>query len=241
MKLVLDIGNTLVKAGVFEKKQLVSSKTASCLSLDSISSLVRKNKNISSVIISAVRSVPPEILNYLKKNYRFTEFSSATPLPITNLYRTAETLGKDRLAGVVAAHFLYPKKNVLVIDAGTCITYDLITKDGKYSGGSISPGLSMRFKALHTFTGKLPLVKVSNFKELVGKDTEKSILSGVINGLIAEADTIIERYKKLYPSMITVVCGGDAPFLADRLKNSIFAQPELVLIGLNEILDYNES
>jgi type III pantothenate kinase len=241
MKLVLDIGNTLVKAGVFEKKQMVSSKTASCLSLDSISSIVRKNKNISSVIFSAVRSVPPEIINFLKKNYRCTEFSSATPLPITNLYRTVETLGKDRLAGVVAAHFLYPKKNVLVIDAGTCITYDLITKDGKYSGGSISPGLSMRFKALHTFTGKLPLVKVSNFKELVGKDTEKSILSGVINGLIAEADTIMERYKKLYPSMITVVCGGDASFLADRLKNSIFAQPELVLIGLNEILDYNES
>jgi type III pantothenate kinase len=240
MKLVLDIGNTLVKAGVFEKKQLLSTKTSPELSMDFISVIAKKNKGISSVIISSVIEIPSELTRTLKKNYRFIELSDSTPVPITNLYKTPETLGKDRLAGVVAAHFLYPKKNVLVIDAGTCITYDIIDKNGKYYGGSISPGLSMRFKAMHTFTGKLPLVSLSNYKELTGRDTKESILSGVINGVIAEADTIIERYKKQYFSLKTVICGGDASFLADRLKNSIFAQPELVLKGLNEILDYNE-
>jgi type III pantothenate kinase len=168
------------------------------------------------------------------------ELSALTNIPVTNFYKTPDTLGKDRLAGIVAAHSLYVKENVLVIDAGTCITYDLITTKGEYYGGSISPGLNMRFKALHTFTEKLPLVSLLNFEELIGTDTNTSILSGVINGLIAETDAIIERYKELYSALKIIICGGDAQFLVDRLKNSIFAVPELVLIGLNEILDYNE-
>ena len=142
---------------------------------------------------------------------------------------------------MVAAHFLYPNRNVLVIDAGTCITYDLINKNEEYFGGSISPGLTIRFNALHTFTGKLPLVSHRNYYELAGNDTETSILSGVINGFLFEVDSVIDSYRDRYDDLKVLVCGGDYQFLADRLKNSIFAIPELVLVGLNEILDYNES
>jgi type III pantothenate kinase len=240
MKLVLDIGNTKVKAGVFEKKQLIEIISSTVPSVEFIDGICRKNKGIASVILSSVREVPFAVIDLLKKNYYFIEFSDTTPVPVTNLYRSPTTLGKDRLAGVVAAGSLYPNENVLVIDAGTCITYDFINAAGEYNGGSISPGFSMRFKALHTFTGQLPLVSLENYYDLIGTDTETSILSGVVNGLTAEADAIINLYKKLYNPIRTVICGGDMKFLADRLKNSIFAVSELVLIGLNEILDHNE-
>ncbi len=240
MKLVFDIGNSLVKAGVFEKKQLLYIKTSASLSEKFIKSISRKYNDITSVILSSVRKIPAKEVNYLKKNFHFILFSTATSVPVANLYKTPETLGNDRLAGVVAAYSMYPSENVLVIDAGTCITYDFINEKGEYRGGGISPGLSMRFKALNTFTEKLPLVSLINFKELVGTNTEKSILSGVINGTVSEVDAIINQYGKRYSSLKTIICGGDSRFFADRLKNRIFAIPELVLKGLNEILDYNE-
>jgi len=240
LKLVLDIGNTQVKAGVFEKKQLTGTFLSARLSVEFAESICSKNKEISSVILSSVRETHPAVIDFFTKKYRFIEFTDATPVPVTNLYKTPDTLGKDRLAGVIAARSLYPGENVLVVDAGTCITYDFINAAGEYPGGSISPGFSMRFKALHTFTGKLPLVSVTDYRDLTGTDTETSVLSGVINGLTAEADEIINKYKKCYNPLRVIICGGDAGFLAGRLKNSIFAVPELILVGLNEILDHNE-
>jgi len=239
MKLALDIGNTLVKAGIFENKQLLNVKTSAEFSEKFIKSITDQY-NITSVILSSVGKISAKEINYLRNNFHFILFSATVPVPVTNLYETPETLGNDRLAGVVAANYLYPSENVLVIDVGTCITYDFIDVKGKYCGGSISPGLSMRFKALNTFTEKLPLVSLINFKELVGTNTEKSILSGVINGVVSEVDSIINQYSENYSSLKTIICGGDSQFLADRLKNCIFAIPELVLKGLNEILDYNE-
>ena len=176
--------------------------------------------------------------NYLKNKFKLLEFTSTLPYPLKTIIKLPITLGKDRLAGVVAAHFLYPEKNMLVIDAGTCITYDLINKNGEYFGGSISPGLTIRFYALHTFTGKLPLVSFRNYSELAGTDTETSILAGVINGFLFEVDSVIDKYMEQYSDLKVLICGGDYQFLADRLKNSIFAVPEIVLVGLNEILDY---
>ena len=240
MKLVLDIGNTRVKAGLFEKKQLREIIISAEPSFGFIESICLKHKDISSVILSSVRNIAPAVVDLLKGKNFFIEFSDTTPVPVKNFYKTPCSLGKDRLAGVIAANALYPKENILVVDAGTCITYDFINASGEYLGGSISPGLSIRFKSLHTFTEKLPLVSLTNYYELTGTDTETSILSGVINGLIAEADEIINKYRKLYNPLRTVICGGDALFLSVRLKNSIFAVPELVMIGLNEILAYNE-
>ncbi len=240
MKLVLDNGNTLVKAGVFDKKQLADIDYSPELSINFIESVKEKHKDFSKAILSSVKEVSNDVIVYLKNNFSFVEFSEKTPIPVTNLYKTPATLGRDRLAGVIGANSIYPGENVLVIDAGTCITYDLITAEKTYPGGSISPGFLIRFNGLHTFTGKLPLVSLTDFKELTGNDTEKSILSGVINGAVAEMDGIIERYREIYNPLRVVICGGDGHFFADRLKSSIFAVPELVLVGLNEILDYNE-
>ncbi|NTW32724.1 MAG: type III pantothenate kinase [Bacteroidetes bacterium] len=240
MKLVLDIGNTQVKAGFFENKKLVEVIVFPELSVEWIESTKIKHPGISNIILSSVGKVSAKVIEILKNNFHLIELSETTAIPINNLYKSPDTLGKDRLAGVIAAHSLYPEENILVIDAGTCITFDMVSIKGEYKGGSISPGFLMRFKSLHTFTAKLPLVSLTNYSELIGTDTETSILSGVINGLCAETDAIIDKYKGLYKPLRTIICGGDAKFLADRLKNSIFAVPELVLIGLNEILDYNE-
>jgi len=127
-----------------------------------------------------------------------------------------------------------------VIDAGTCITYDLITAEGTYLGGAISPGIRMRFKALHTFTGKLPLIEQEEFDDLIGQTTQESILSGVYNGITGEITHLAGRYHEKSGDLAVVITGGDHHFLHNKLKISIFAAPDLVLLGLNEILDYND-
>jgi len=162
-----------------------------------------------------------------------------TPLPIKNNYQTPETLGKDRLAAVTGAYQLYPGQNVLVIDAGTAVTYDFINHKGEYAGGSISPGLTMRFRALHTFTTRLPLLQAEEISYLTGCNTRESILSGVMNGLRIEIDGIIDQYSILWPSFQVILTGGDAKYFEKILKNSIFASPNLVITGLKLILDYN--
>ena len=240
MKLVIDVGNTKVKAGVFSQKQLIEVFYSDTMNIRFIENMCNKYVAISSVIFSSVIDISDEILQFLKRKFYCIELFETTPIPIINLYKTPSTLGKDRLAGVVGAYFLSPSQNTLVIDAGTCITYDFINCDGKYMGGSISPGLFMRFRALHTFTGKLPLVSIGNKYDLIGVDTETSIRSGVVNGVVAEIEGIISKYEKNNFHLKTFLCGGDASFLADKIKNSIFAVPELVLTGLNEILDYND-
>ena len=161
-------------------------------------------------------------------------------VPLTNKYKTPNTLGKDRLAGVIGVTSLYPKKDILVFDAGTCLTMDFVNKKGEYIGGRISPGIEMRYKALHTFTDKLPLGQKEKTTPIIGDDTHSSIASGVQQGILAEVKSIISEYKLRNPDTIVVVTGGDCFFFEKELKNSIFANPNLVLIGLNEILDYNE-
>jgi len=149
-------------------------------------------------------------------------------------------LGKDRIAAVTGAWSMFPAKNILAIDAGTCITYDLITSNGEYLGGGISPGIRMRFQAMHTFTGKLPLVEPEDFDELIGRSTRESLLSGVYNGVMAEISELIRLYGKKFDDLTVILTGGDHVFLHNKLKISIFAVPELVLLGLNEIFDYND-
>src|SRR5690606_34521365 len=174
-------------------------------------------------------------------------FNHQLPIPITNGYATPETLGADRLAGVIGAKNIYPENPVLVIDAGTCITYDFIDKAGFYAGGSISPGLRMRFKAMNHFTGKLPEVEVdmniTGFKSSYGKDTQESLISGVVNGLLFEVEGFIKKYNNQYLDLRVILCGGDSTFFDTRLKNSIFAhqillEPNLVMIGLNTVVNY---
>ena len=194
---------------------------------------------IKASIISAVNFYDESIARFLKEQGFFIEFSETTPVPINNLYDTPETLGEDRLAAVVAANHLYPDNPCLVVQAGTCITFEFIDRNKNYRGGAISPGIDMRLKALDTFTGKLPLIERKEETDLIGTTTESSILSGVMNGILEEVDGIITRYQKLYPDLVVILSGGDMNYFDKRLKNNIFALPNIVLTGLNLILDHN--
>jgi type III pantothenate kinase len=235
---VIDFGNTLVKTAIFCGEDITELFTEKTLELSILRNLTQKYP-AKHAIVSSVISVPQEIQDFLNDHFILTELSHKTPVPIENLYKTPETLGRDRLAVAVAAHKIFPGSAVLAIDAGTCITFDFLDASGKYYGGGISPGINMRFKALHTFTQRLPLVKHQNFEALSGATTEESILSGVLNGIIAEVDGIIAEYHDLNDGLKVMITGGDMNFFAKKLKSNIFATPNLVLKGLNEILNFN--
>jgi type III pantothenate kinase len=188
---------------------------------------------------SSVNRSVDEFRDALQIEVPVLNLSGTTQVPLAKDYDTPETLGADRVAAAVGANWLVPESDLVVIDMGTCITYDLVDKQGIFRGGLISPGMKMRFNALHTFTRRLPLVEPKSDPVLIGKSTLQAIQSGVINGMIAEIDGIIERYRHEKPTLRVVTCGGDAPFFESKLKHPIFAVPELVLIGLNRILLYN--
>ena len=236
MNLVVDIGNTLVKAAVFKENKLVEVIQQRDFSENDIEALVSKYK-VRNGIYSSVRGV--DATKMLTK-CKFLALSHTTPLPLKNLYKTPETLGKDRIAGVVAAGAEFKGDNVLVIDMGTCVTYDFINANNEYLGGSISPGFDMRFKALNTFTGQLPKVEYKNENpELIGNSTHNSIMSGVFYGFKNELQGIINHYNSQYTNLKVVLTGGDIELFELEPKNRIFADKFLVLKGLNIILDYN--
>ena len=243
MKLVIDIGNSFVKSAVFDGLRIVELNKSTDFSVENADVLLAKYELIDSAILSSVRKNTKQIESFLSQKLYFILLDSTTPLPFQNLYATPETLGKDRMAAVAGAQSLFPKKNTLVIDAGTSITYDLLTAKGEYLGGGISPGLQMRFEALHTLTSKLPLVKTEPESEieLIGNSTGRAILSGVQNGVLQEVDGIIQQYSTHFPGLKTVICGGDNKYFDKYLKNNIFAAPNLVLQGLIKILQFNEN
>ena len=242
MNLIIDIGNSYIKIACFENNEITNLKIYKKLSLNILINFTKNNPEIKSAIVSSVAKYPESIKNYLSDNYNFIELNNTTPLPIINKYKTPETLGNDRIAAVVGAISLFPNKDILVIDAGTCITYDFINSEKEYFGGSISPGLKLRFKSLHNFTDKLPLINdaIDYEVKLTGNSTKACIISGVVNGIILEIDGMINLYKKKYPEIITILCGGDSIYFDKMLKNSIFANSNIVLSGLNIILNFYE-
>ena len=239
MQLVIDIGNTRVKAALFEGKELKQNFVFDSTKELIDSGIIEKNPIKNCILASVVNEIG-DFISELKGRLNVLIFNAETPTPIKNLYKSAHSLGSDRLAGAVGGNFLFPDKNVLIIDAGTCIKYNFVTKDNQYLGGGISPGLQMRFKAIHTFTSRLPLLEVDEkMDDLIGTDSNESIVSGAQKGAVAEVDGIIEQYKQQYPDINVVLTGGDVKFFEKRLKNSIFADQNLILKGLNEILEYN--
>jgi type III pantothenate kinase len=181
-----------------------------------------------------------EFINCLPKGINAIIFSANTPIPLKNLYKSSATLGSDRLAASVGAFSFYPDKNVLTIDAGTCLKYNFVTAQNEYIGGAISPGLTMRLKAMNEFTHALPLIEIDkNFIDLVGTNTKDSMLSGALIGAVAEVDGIINKYLLNYANLQVVLTGGDADYLGKQLKNRLFANQNLLLYGLNTILNYN--
>ena len=233
-KITIDEGNTSVKLALFENNQLVFMK--SDVNLERVKELL---SNCDRLIVSSVKKNP--LFESLISSKYVIFLNPSTPLPITNCYETPHSLGNDRIALAVGATANFPNKNVLVIDAGTCITYDFINSKKEYLGGSISPGIQMRYNALHHFTSQLPLLESVDTAMLIGANTEGSIHSGIINGILVEIDGIIQRYTNQYPDIKVIVTGGNAKFFDKGLKNTIFANPNLLMEGLNKILDYNES
>ncbi|KAF0198272.1 MAG: type III pantothenate kinase [Bacteroidetes bacterium] len=237
-KIVIDLGNSRAKAAIFCRNELTALHTIEEPTPEKLRALNLDRHNLKAGIISSVAGDPGSYMAVFP-DLPWIELNASTPIPIKNNYQTPETLGKDRLAGVVAAHLLMPGLDLLIIDAGTALTFDQISRAGIYSGGSISPGMSMRFKALHTFTNRLPLLNSSEIDYLTGRNTQESILSGVINGIRAEIDGIIDEYRVSWPEISVILTGGDAYYFEKILKNNIFAFPNLVLTGLKLILDYN--
>jgi type III pantothenate kinase len=170
--------------------------------------------------------------------FKIYTFKADTPVPLKNLYKSALTLGSDRLAASVGSYFYFPDKNVLTIDAGTCIKYNFVNIANEYLGGAISPGILMRLKSMHENTSALPIVTIdTSYTRLIGTSTTESILSGAMIGAACEIDGMIERYKSIYPGLQVVLTGGDAPYLSGQLKNRFFANQNILLTGLNAILN----
>jgi type III pantothenate kinase len=236
LNICIDIGNTNAKLGFFNKNELLEVKQNVA---DRGIIKIIKEHNPAQVIIGSVRKGIGNIVERSAKISNTLVLSHLTPIPFESLYKTPQTLGVDRVAAVTGAGFLHQNKNCLVIDMGTCITYDLIDKSGTYHGGGISPGIEMKLKAMHKFTSKLPIVAKAGGQELIGKTTRECMQSGAINGTIAEVEGIIERYRQFYDNLTIILCGGDAIFFESKIKDHIFAFPNLVLVGLNQILRFN--
>lgn len=238
MNLVIDIGNTRTKSGIFSGEELLSQDSFAGITTENIRNIISSHQ-ITNCIYSTVAEEANQLLIDLKKLFPVLLLEEKTLLPFTNKYQTPTTLGNDRKANIAGASKLFPGKNVLAIDVGTCLKTDFINEEGEYLGGSISPGLEMRFKSLNHFTARLPMVAYENFDELTGNSTKNSILSGVINGMKMEIQGFIENYSRKYSNLTVILTGGDAFFFDKNLKNSIFVAPYLSLSGLNEILIYN--
>ncbi len=237
MNIAIDCGNTRFKTATFLGNLLEEKNT---FSNEAELKNFLNHQPFDCAIVSSVSVDGQEILSWVNTTKRLL-LTHTLPLPIHIEYKTPATLGVDRIAAVCGALDIFPEREVLVIDAGTCITYDFLDRHKKYFGGAIAPGIGMRFEALHTFTKRLPLVQATATAALIGDSTESSIRSGVLNGAIAEMEGIIKKYKNLYPEVGVVLCGGDTLFFENNLKPPIFAAPDLVLSGLNRIMLHHAS
>ena len=240
MNLIVDVGNTFVKFAIFVNDQLTYKISFELSEFKNQYKILKKEfPEIKSAIISSVGRLTQEQVEIVKNDVEVIELSSKTNVPFENCYKTPETLGVDRIALVSASVNKFSDKNVLIIDAGTCITYDFITSENHYLGGAISPGIRLRYRSLNNLTANLPLLETTQPETIIGNSTEASIHSGVIFGVIKEIDGVITQYFEDYPDLTVILTGGDAKFLSNQLKNSIFANSNFLLEGLNFILDYN--
>ena len=240
MNLAIDIGNSFAKLAIIDQGQVVDFLKTENLDIPYLEEILTHYPTIDAAILASSRPSDEEVEHWLKDRMkRFIRFDSQVEVPIRNAYRTPQTLGSDRLAAAVGAHALYPGSPVLVVDFGTAITIDLVSAQGEFLGGNISPGAMTRFKALHHFTKKLPLCGLTEETVLLGGDSFEAIESGVINGIVYEIEGYIRELKQKYDGLRIIFTGGDGNFFAKRLKNPIFATYDLVAYGLNRILEYH--
>jgi len=239
MILAVDVGNTRIKAAVFEGSTLIENSVFDKTALKkSIQNILKKYKNTTHLVVASVSDVEKQAFSAFDEVIEIHFVSHKDPFPFANCYQTPRTLGIDRMVLAAGATLQFPSLNRLVIDAGTCVTYDFIDENDNYLGGAISPGLRLRYEALHNYTAKLPLLDIENPDDFVGKSTAQSIHSGVVNGLVFEIDGFIAEYKAQYSNFIIILTGGDTDFLAKRLKNTIFANSNFLIESLNQTFQY---
>ena len=240
MNLILEQGNTNLKVAVFDDNQRIVLSEIKDNNDTSWANEVVEQYHPEKCIMSSVIDADDMLISFLKNKIpHFLWFDINVPIPVSIEYETKDTLGKDRIAAVVGANHFRPGQNILVIDAGTAITYEVLEKSGVYKGGNISPGLTTRFRSLNSFTKQLPLIKERDDVPLIGTSTESAILAGVVNGIIYEMDGYIDMLKAKYGDIFVFLTGGHSFYFERRLKNHIFADANLVITGLNRILEYN--
>lgn len=239
MILVVDIGNTTTKLAQFENNSLVKlERFATGEFQEKFSLFFSTLPPTTPVVLSSVGEKHNEIFSWLDKKVHLCKIDHQSTMPFTNAYATPHTLGIDRMVLASGAAIFHKNQNCLIIDAGTCVTYDLLDSNNQYLGGAISPGLQMRFKALNHYTAKLPLLEPEQIDYLIGTTTKESIQSGIVNGICNEIDATIEQYKKSFTDLTIILTGGDTLFLAKRLKNVIFANSNFLLESLNALYQY---
>ena len=236
--LVIDQGNTRLKTAVFSGNELIEFRYTTESGQSLVQDLI-KEFDPESAIYSASGKIDPEIQNVLLDVPKYFELSTDLELPVNTQYDTPETLGDDRIANVCGAIAQYPNENCLVVDIGTCITYDFIDSEKNYLGGAISPGPFLRTKSMNDYTARLPIVETEAINHLIGKTTSDSLTSGVMNGILFEIEGYCERLISHYSALTIIFTGGYANIFVNDVKYSIFADPNLTLKGLNEILMLN--
>jgi len=242
MLLVLDFGNTQIKAAVFENYTLLEMLRFDVAQASpSLELLLQRFPKINAVCTASVTLAHETVLQNLPGALKKWTIQRQHKFPFVNAYRTPQTLGLDRMVLAAGAVLAYPNQNRLVIDAGTCITYDFITAQDVYKGGAISPGIHMRYKALHENTAQLPLLTLTEDFPLTGDSTESSIHSGVLQGVLFEIEGVIAQYAQENHNFSIILTGGDANFLAAHLKNSIFANPNFLLESLVYVYQYQHN
>jgi type III pantothenate kinase len=242
MLLAIDVGNTRIKAAVFEDNTLLNVIIFDKKEVvEKVNFILDQHSKINHIVVASVGNIDKTDILQFEKRASVHFISHESKFPFDNLYTTPMTLGIDRMVLATAATLQFPNQNRLVIDAGTCITYDFVDEHDQYLGGAISPGIRLRYESLHQFTAKLPLLQKAYPEYVIGNSTQESIHSGVINGITLEIDGFIEQYKSQYAKFIIILTGGDADFLAKRLKNTIFANSNFLLEGLNQTFQYNQN
>lgn len=238
MNLIVDIGNTSTKLAVFKDNKKLSVSRINDLSCEEFEKKLT-DKKLSKVIVSSVKRLPQFVADLLVSNIPFVHMlSHKSKLPFRIEYETPESLGSDRIAGIAGAYNQFPSKDILIIDAGSAITYDFLNGT-VYKGGNISPGIEMRFKALHKFTSRLPLLSVRENYTFPGLNTNDAILAGVLNGSIYEINEYIRTFEKKHKECKIILTGGDSGYLKDKLNRQVIYLPDIVIDGLNYILEYN--
>ena len=239
MLLTIDVGNSRIKVAVFEhNKQLDFFIFEANEALKNFENIFEKYPNLQKIILSSVGKLEKEVVDFIQNRFPTEIIDHKSKFPFTNLYATPETLGIDRMVLAAGATLMYPNQNRLIIDAGTCITYDFVNAENQYLGGAISPGIKIRYKSLNNYTSKLPLLTLSEDFEIIGNSTKSAIHSGVINGVIFEIEGFISQYSLKNQDLTIILTGGDAEFLAKRLKSTIFANSNFLLESLNILSIY---